>query len=59
MDEHRRLRATIEGMSPRWLRRPFGGRKETPGYVIRGIAAHDLYHAGQIQLIKRLQGGRG
>ena len=24
-------------------------------YTIRGIAAHDLYHAGQIQLLKRLQ----
>jgi len=23
--------------------------------VIRGSAAHDLYHAGQIQLLKRLQ----
>ena len=22
--------------------------------MIRGIAAHDLYHAGQIQLLKRL-----
>ena len=22
--------------------------------VIRGIIAHDLYHAGQIQLVKRL-----
>jgi hypothetical protein len=24
------------------------------GHIIRGIAAHDLYHAGQIQLMKRL-----
>lgn len=23
--------------------------------LISGIAAHDLYHAGQIQLLKRLQ----
>lgn len=24
-------------------------------HLIRGVAAHDLYHAGQIQLLKRLQ----
>jgi len=23
--------------------------------LVRGIAAHDLYHAGQIQLLKRLR----
>lgn len=26
-------------------------------HLLRGIAAHDLYHAGQIQLLKRLQAG--
>lgn len=25
--------------------------------MVRGIAAHDLYHAGQIQLLKRLRSG--
>jgi hypothetical protein len=25
--------------------------------MIYGIASHDLYHAGQIQLLKRLQRG--
>jgi hypothetical protein len=34
--------------------RSAGGR-ETIGRLVRGIAAHDLYHAGQIQLLKRLQ----
>lgn len=24
------------------------------GHLVRGVAAHDLYHAGQIQLLKRL-----
>lgn len=24
-------------------------------HLVRGVAAHDLYHAGQIQLLKRLQ----
>ena len=26
--------------------------------LITGIAAHDLYHAGQIQLLKKLREGR-
>lgn len=30
------------------------GSKYTLEFLIRGAAAHDLYHAGQIQLIKRL-----
>jgi len=30
--------------------------RHTRGFMIRGAAAHDLYHAGQIQLIKRLIG---
>jgi hypothetical protein len=58
MEEHRRLRETIAGLSASRLGQRFPGRRETLGYVIRGIAAHDLYHAGQIQLLKRLQGGR-
>ena len=52
--EHRELRRAIASLSPRLIRRiPEGGRvaRET---LIRGIAAHDLYHAGQIQLIKKL-----
>jgi len=30
------------------------GHALTAGALIRGIAAHDLYHAGQIQLLRRL-----
>ena len=36
------------------LRRRAPGGKETIGRLVRGVAAHDLYHAGQIQLLKRL-----
>ena len=36
-------------------RRPPGGGKWTAEQMIRGVAVHDLYHAGQIQLLKRLQ----
>ena len=36
---------------------PKGGRASHCG-LVRGIVAHDLYHAGQIQLLKRLQPAR-
>ena len=51
--EHRRLRAAVAGMSERELRRVVH-RGQTARQNIRGIAAHDVYHAGQIQLLKRL-----
>jgi len=34
--------------------RPAGATKWTYGELILGIAQHDAYHAGQIQLMKRL-----
>ncbi len=61
IDEHKRLRAVIAQLPERTLAidKNFPGKQYGPGFVIRGIAAHDLYHAGQIQLIKRLQAGMG
>jgi DinB family protein len=57
--EHRRLREAVARLAPRDLGRRIG-RRDTVAFTIRGIAAHDLYHAGQIQLIKRLaRAGRG
>jgi hypothetical protein len=58
IDEHRRLRSAIAKFPERSLGRRLAGSKYTAAFLIRGIAAHDLYHAGQIQLIKRLIGGR-
>jgi uncharacterized damage-inducible protein DinB len=51
---HVRLRAAVERLSDDDLRRKAAGGKETIGRLVRGVAAHDLYHAGQIQLLKRL-----
>ncbi len=51
---HRMLRASVSQFSDADLGRRAPGGKETIGRLVRGIAAHDLYHAGQIQLIKRL-----
>jgi hypothetical protein len=44
-----------EEHAPRLLgRRPPGSRRWTYGDLITGIALHDAYHTGQIQLMKRL-----
>jgi hypothetical protein len=52
--EHRKLREVVRGLSPAELslRSPRG--VWTYAEEIHGVAAHDLYHTGQIQLIKRL-----
>ena len=52
-DAHRSLRRAIAAFPPARLHRR-NGRSETNLSLIAGIAAHDLYHAGQIQLLKRL-----
>jgi len=54
VDEHRKLRAAIAAFPARSLDRPVDAKQQTAAYTIRGIAAHDLYHAGQIQLLKKL-----
>jgi len=51
---HRRLREAIEGLGPEDLRRAPAGSGVPNGFMISGIAFHDVYHAGQIQLLKRL-----
>jgi uncharacterized damage-inducible protein DinB len=50
LEEHRQLREVVARLSRSDL--GTGGRGNAR--MIRGIAAHDLYHAGQIQLLKRL-----
>jgi hypothetical protein len=52
--EHRALRAVVAALSPRRLHKKSPGSRFTHLALIRGAAAHDLYHAGQIQLLKRL-----
>jgi uncharacterized damage-inducible protein DinB len=54
LDEmHQSLRDAIAAFDPRHLAKKYG--KTTSIDLITGVAAHDLYHAGQIQLVKRLQ----
>ena len=55
MDEtHETFRAAVAGLSAKDLDQIPPGRKVSNFAVVSGIAAHDLYHAGQIQLLKRL-----
>lgn len=53
-DEHRRLRATVAKLSPTALSVKPHGSKHPTDTLVSGGAAHDVYHAGQIQLLKRL-----
>ncbi len=57
--EHRALRQAIVEMPAERLHTlaPGGNGKVTYIAIVMGIAAHDVYHAGQIQLLKRLQAG--
>ena len=52
---HRQLRAAIVRLSPRDLARREKGSRFSGADLVFGVTAHDLYHAGQIQLIKALK----
>jgi DinB family protein len=51
---HTTLREAVEKLSARQLYATPPGKKVSNFTLLSGIAAHDLYHAGQIQLLKRL-----
>jgi DinB superfamily len=54
-EEHERLVHAVRGVHPGRLgRRPQGSKRWTYGELLVGIAMHDAYHTGQIQLLKRL-----
>ena len=52
---HKRLKQAVQDVSAQDLGRIPLGAKTSNLDLITGIAAHDLYHAGQIQLLKRLR----
>jgi hypothetical protein len=54
--EHQLLRKTVAGLEPARLEARSPQGVWTNAEEIHGIAAHDLYHTGQIQLIKKLMG---
>jgi hypothetical protein len=53
---HKSLREAMAGLNSSALGYRPAGSKVSNLELITGIAAHDLYHAGQIQLLKRLRG---
>jgi DinB superfamily len=59
LDEmHRSLREAAAALTPGSLYRKYTGGGDSPFSLLTGAAAHDLYHAGQIQLLKRLGPGQ-
>lgn len=54
--EHRLLRETVVGFPAERLQQRPDGAKHTAARMIAGIAAHDLYHTGQVRLLIRLSG---
>ncbi len=54
VDTHGALRGAILQLRPSDLHVTPAGSKVSNFALISGVAAHDLYHAGQIQLLKRL-----
>ena len=58
LDEmHGRLREAVTSLRPAALAQTTKGPFPTSA-LVRGIAAHDLYHAGQVSLLKRLHASR-
>jgi len=51
---HRSLRAAVAALPESDLHRTPRGSAVSNFDLLSGVAAHDLYHAGQIQLLKRL-----
>ena len=51
---HRRLVAAVSGASRRVLTTVRPGRSHTIGMEVLGVATHDAYHAGQMNMIRRM-----
>lgn len=54
-EQHRLLREAVAAVPAADLTKCPGGGKVAYLDLIQGITAHDLYHTGQIQLLKRLR----
>lgn len=62
IDQHEKLRTAVAGLTERALAKAPPRSKVSTAMLVRGVAMHDVYHAGQIQQIKGLHrtrpGGR-
>jgi uncharacterized damage-inducible protein DinB len=55
LDEtHRSMREAVAALAPAEVHRTPRGSKVSNAQLIAGIAFHDVYHAGQIRVLKRL-----
>jgi uncharacterized damage-inducible protein DinB len=50
---HERLMKTVSSLSDSDLTKNVAGKEYSVGFMLRGIALHHVYHAGQIALLKR------
>jgi hypothetical protein len=57
-DMHRQLRSAVAGLAPSDLEAVPRGSRVSTRAIVGGVAMHDVYHAGQIQPVKRLARGR-
>ncbi len=53
--EHEKMRAAVTRLAEASLSKKLSGSGSTLVRLVQGVAFHDVYHAGQIQLLKRLQ----
>jgi len=53
--QHARLVEAVTALDDRDLERVPAGSKHTIRRLVTGVAAHDLYHAGQVAMLKRSQ----
>lgn len=52
-EQHRLLRAAVAAFDPDRLEMPWPGSQHVPSKQIIGATMHDVYHAGQIRMLKR------
>jgi len=55
---HREILEAVRALSSGDLERPGPGQKRTRIQHLRGVALHDIYHAGQIRLLRKLYEAR-
>jgi hypothetical protein len=57
VEQHRRLRKVAASFPAERLFERIPGTAHSAARLLAGVAAHDLYHAGQIQFVKRMRKG--
>ena len=57
--EHAALKIAILGLDPSAFDHRLKGSRHTVRRRVQGVAAHDIYHAGQISLLKRMAARAG